>query len=140
MSGGFKNVKKQKKLISKLLMLTMCTTLVATTVSIPGITNIIYASASTTNSSSFEFDSSTGTITKYVGIDTAVTIPAKINGVQVKCIGPNAFYSKGLKVTSISIPNSVTSVGKNAFSYCESLPSSIKNDIIARFGKEVFGG
>ena len=39
---------------------------------------------------------------------------------------------------SITVPNSVTSIGDHAFGGCESLSPKIKSDIIRRFGKEVF--
>ena len=70
---------------------------------------------------------------------TCISLIGVVIPKSVTSIGERAF-SWCDSLTKIDIPNSVTSVGKNAFSYCESLPSSIKNDIIARFGKEVFGG
>lgn len=41
-------------------------------------------------------------------------------------------------LTSINIPDSVTSIGNMAFRYCENLNPQIKNDIIKRFGTIVF--
>jgi hypothetical protein len=52
------------------------------------------------------------TITGYTGNGGNVTIPAQIDGKTVTAIG-RAFENKGL--TSIIIPNSVTSIGKLAF-------------------------
>ena len=49
-------------------------------------------------------------------------IPAEIDGLPVTSIGREAFsYCTGLK--SIKIPDSVTSIGSNAFEHCESLTS-----------------
>ncbi len=62
----------------------------------------------------FTFDKTTGTITGYS--DTAlkdVVIPDKIGGVAVTSIGDFAFANQNL--TSITIPSTVTSIGKGAF-------------------------
>jgi hypothetical protein len=57
------------------------------------------------------------TITGYTGPGGAVTIPATINGLPVTGIGDYAFiYNTSL--TSITIPDSVTSIGVQAFYYC----------------------
>ncbi|WP_440486505.1 leucine-rich repeat protein [Segatella hominis] len=52
-------------------------------------------------------------------------------------IGDHAF-SDCESLSSIVIPNSVKSIGGMAFMGCTSLPSSVREDIISRFGKEVF--
>lgn len=103
--------------------------------------------------SKFDFDKTTGTITKYVESDTVVVIPSKINGVTVETIGHGAFersavtsvtipdsvtaildraFANCFQLTNISIPNSVTSIGFSAFEHCTSLksitlPSSLRN-------------
>lgn len=41
-------------------------------------------------------------------------------------------------LTSINIPNSVTTIESGAFGGCNNIPSQIKSDIIQRFGKKVF--
>ena len=48
---------------------------------------------------------------------TDVVIPTQIYGKTVVAIGDNAFYDRGygLGITSVVIPNSVTSIGTNAF-------------------------
>jgi hypothetical protein len=56
-------------------------------------------------------------ITAYTGAGGAVVIPASINGTPVMAIGDRAFSSlSGL--TSVTIPNSVTSIGSSAFQNC----------------------
>lgn len=69
----------------------------------------------------FFFDLTTGTITGYNGTDTVVVIPSKINGVTVTTIGTDAFL--GLNITSVTIPDSVTEIGSNAFAGCTNLTS-----------------
>lgn len=69
----------------------------------------------------FDFNPTTGTITKYNGTDTVVVIPSKINGVTVTTIGTDAFL--GLNITSVTIPASVTEIGSNAFAGCTNLTS-----------------
>lgn len=53
------------------------------------------------------------TITKYVGWDTEVVIPAAIGGVPVRAIGKEAFRDAGL--TSITIPEGIVEIGPDAF-------------------------
>ena len=76
----------------------------------------------------FYFDPTTGTITKYVETDTVVVIPSKINGVTVETIGHAAFEKSA--VTSVTIPDSVTSIDDNAFGFCSQLTNiSIPNSV-----------
>ena len=69
----------------------------------------------------FDFNLTTGTITKYNGTDTVVVIHSKINGVTVTTIGTDAFL--GLNITSVTIPANVTEIGSNAFADCTNLTS-----------------
>ena len=69
----------------------------------------------------FDFNLTTGTITKYNGTDTVVVIPSKINGFTVETIGHAAFERSA--VTSVTIPDSVTEIGSNAFADCTNLTS-----------------
>ena len=63
-------------------------------------------------------DNGTITITGYTGPGGAIVIPDTINGLPVTSIGVGAFASTSL--TSVTIPNSVTSIGLDAFSSCTS--------------------
>lgn len=81
-------------------------------------------------------------ITGYTGDETALVIPAVLDGHPVTTIGNNAFYQSELtsvvisfgvttiswdvfvgsnKLTYIEIPDSVTSIGASAFSQCDNL-------------------
>jgi len=61
------------------------------------------------------------TITKYKGTETAVNIPAMIQNLPVTEIGRDAFYIS--EITSVTIPNSVTSIKIGAFGICAYLTS-----------------
>jgi len=62
------------------------------------------------------------TITKYTGNGGAVTIPDTTNGYPVTSIGNDAFDEcNGL--ISVTIPNTVTSIGYGVFGFCASLTS-----------------
>lgn len=75
----------------------------------------------TAPSRDFTFDATTGTIKKYNGNDAVVNIPSEINGTPVTTIGNAAFRDSS--VTSVTIPDSVTEIGANAFADCTNLTS-----------------
>lgn len=64
-----------------------------------------------------------------------VVIPETVNGRKVTSIGPEAFwdthnYNNGHSLISIELPDSLTSIGRCAFSHCKSLRSiSIPNGV-----------
>lgn len=70
----------------------------------------------------FDFDLTTGTITKYNGTDTVVVIPPTISSWPVTKIGEAAFQDN-TTITSVTIPDSVTEIGANAFAGCTNLTS-----------------
>lgn len=109
----------------------------------------------------FFFDETTGTITGYDGIDTVVVIPSKINGVTVEAINNAAFPNSAVtsvtipdsvtsihdvsffncsQLTNISIPNSVTYIGYSAFSYCTSLKSITLPSSLSTISRALFSG
>ena len=70
----------------------------------------------------FNYTTNNGTITitGYTGPGGAVDIPSTINGLPVNVIGDGAFqYNTSL--TSVTIPNSVTSIWNFAFFSCTNL-------------------
>ena len=89
----------------------------------------------------YEYTVSNGaaTITDYLGSDTVITIPSKINGYPVKKIGNHAFESC-YSLTSVTIPNSVTSIGEIAFRYCADLASVVIPDSVKIIGDCAFFG
>ncbi len=72
----------------------------------------------------FRYKSKAGTITitKYIGTNTVVNIPAEIDGLPVTTIGSLAFDGQ-TTLTSITIPDSVTRIKEKAFYRCSSLTS-----------------
>jgi hypothetical protein len=76
------------------------------------------------------------TITGYTGSGGNVTIPATINGLPVTSIGDEAF--SGSPLISVTIPDSVTSIGDGAFYNCESLTSVTIPDSVTSIGYSAF--
>ncbi len=72
----------------------------------------------------------------YEGTATKVKIAEEYNGVPVKNICRNTF--RQTKITSIIIPDSVTSIGYEAFAYCSSLTSVVIPDSVTSIGSWAF--
>lgn len=82
-------------------------------------------------------DEGTITITKYTGPGGAVTIPDTIDGLPVQRIGLQAFF--GCKsLTSVTIPDSVTTIDGSAFGGCESLTAVTIPNSVASIGNSAF--
>jgi len=75
---------------------------------------------------------------------TSVNIPYEIGGVAVTSIGDRAFNVKASpsykKITSITIPDSIISIGDYAFSYCSGLTSITIPDSVTNIGTSAFSG
>ncbi len=82
--------------------------------------------------------SSDGTYYSVSGIgtatDTDVVIPSIYNNKPVKEIGEESFYEYRDKLTSIVIPDSVTSIGPAAFYGCDGLTSIVIPDSVTIIG------
>lgn len=61
----------------------------------------------------FVFNGATGTITRYEGNDSIISIPTTIQGHAVTAIGDNVFRNK--KLTNVTIPDGITAIGSCAF-------------------------
>lgn len=74
--------------------------------------------------------------------ETDVVIPAVINGLPVTAIGDMEHFAfKGNKeVTSVVIPDTVTSIGPEAFEDCENLKTVVLPDNIVSIGAGAFEG
>lgn len=63
------------------------------------------------------------TITGYAGSGGALTLPEAINGLPVTRIGTNAFEGRTGLTGVVTIPDSVVSIGRQAFAECDNLGS-----------------
>lgn len=86
-----------------------------------------------------KFDKTTGTITGYTGTATSLIIPSTINGVEVVCIGYEAFYREK-SLTSVEIPNTVKKNDSRAFINVKSLNSITIPTSVESFGNNAFYG
>ena len=76
----------------------------------------------------FTPDNTAVIVTRYYGTAADVTIPSRYKGKPVTMIDHAAFFNS--VVTSVTIPDSVTSIGDNAFGFCSQLTNiSIPNSV-----------
>jgi len=67
-----------------------------------------------------------------------IVIPSEFNGLPVKEIGYRAFDNSA--ITSVVIPNSVTSIGYGAFYGCSALTSIVIPNSVTTIGSDAFSG
>jgi len=101
------------------------------------------------SSKDYDYSESDGkiTITKYKGEGENVIIPSKIKGKPVTRIGPGNYngsilstyaFASNHSIISVTIPNSVASIGNSVFSGCTSLTSVIIPDSVTSIGMSAF--
>ena len=71
--------------------------------------------------------------------DTDVVIPEYIDGYQVTAIGGMAFWSR-IRITSVTMPDSVVSIGRSAFEDCEQMKSIKLSTSLETIGIHAFKG
>jgi hypothetical protein len=91
----------------------------------------------------FTFTTNNGaiTITGYAEVSDsvfAVTIPSETNGLPITGIGPGVFSYDS--VGSVTIPDSVTTIGGNAFFECSDLTNATIGDGVTNIGDSAFAG
>ena len=80
------------------------------------------------------------TITGYTGPGGAVSIPSTVNGISVVQLSADIFGFPNTSVTSVIIPNSVTSIGDYAFLSCTGLTSVTIPNSVTSIGYDAFAG
>ncbi len=75
----------------------------------------------------YTLDSNNATITGYSGAESAIEIPSEVsdgsNSYPVTAVGKSSSVFSGTNITSVTIPDSVTSIGVDAFYNCTNLSS-----------------
>ena len=66
-----------------------------------------------------------------------VSVPRYVDGYEVTSIGEGAF-DEHVRITAITLPDSVTTIGAYAFSGCFSLASITLNDNLTNIGERAF--
>ena len=125
-------MKKTRRLLSLVLTLALCLGMAVTAQA----ASISYE----VEGGKIYFNANTGTITGCDLSASRVDIPSEIYGVPVTAIGKGAFRS-GLtraKLEQVTIPNTVTSIGDQAFYDCEFLTSVVIPDSVTSVGKQAF--
>ncbi len=79
-----------------------------------------------------------GVILEYNGTDTEVVIPSSISSITPLSIGRYAFY-RNTKITSVELPEEITTIEQGAFDGCKSL-TSIDLSKITAIGDRAFYG
>lgn len=86
-----------------------------------------------------DYDISGGTLKKYAGSESSVSIPSTVDSVSVTAVGAKAF-SGNSSLRSVSVPGSVTEIGQMAFSDCGSLSSVSLSGGLKKVGIAAFSG
>lgn len=89
----------------------------------------------------FTTNNGTITITGYTGFSNNVIIPSTTNGYPVTSIGDRAFFNGQqtyFRLTSITIPDSVTNIGNSAFYNCTGLTNITLGTGVITIGTNAF--
>ena len=150
---------KRKNIFKSLLAAAMALIMIFGAAPLSGFVGIrlpmlsLKAEAATTEDGLFEYEveeNGTGSeyqcgvrITRYKGPDSGeVFIPKTIGGYEVKWIGgrwQDKVFQGYTGITSIVIPDSVTSIGESAFYDCKSLAEITIPDSVTEIGNSAFG-
>lgn len=90
---------------------------------------------------SYETNNGTITITRGCACDGVVTIPDTLDGLPVTSIADYAFFfCRNQNLLSMTIPNSVTSIGTMAFADCDTLTNVSIGSGLNNLGNAAFSG
>lgn len=124
-------------IMALMLVLGTGTAVVNTNFSVP--LSVMATSDETLTSGAFSYkvlEDDTIKITDFDDSVTEVEIPAEIDGKKVTAIGNKAFFNA--KITSVNIPDSVVSIGDEAFYECKNLVSVSIPDGVVSIGGSTF--
>ena len=76
-------------------------------------------------------------IDSYKGVDTEIVIPSQLDGHTVSAIGSGAFFFE-MDIEKVTIPDTVTLIGQQAFVYCESLTEVDLGKGVTEIGEHSF--
>lgn len=130
-----------KKALSIVLTVSVLLTLILT-IQLPAAASYEFHDFSYGNYSCFVLEDDTVSIVEYNGTASNLIIPSKIKGYTVKEIGDGAFDDPQRKSTlkSVTIPNTVETIGEQAFGFCTNLKKITIPDSVQRIGKYAFTG
>ena len=77
-------------------------------------------------------------IETYAGEDTKLTIPA--GATQIRANAFNTYYYTHNYIVSVTIPNTVTDIGQQAFRNCKKLETAVISGTMASIGESAFYG
>ena len=129
-----------KKLVTLALCLLLCALL-----SLPALAEVAAASKPLTNgayatSGDYTYmllEDGGARIIDYTGDAEALTVPAELDGHLVRQIGDRAFTAC-FSLTSVTLPEGLTSIGEDAFRHCESLTSIALPEGVTAIGDNAF--
>lgn len=78
-------------------------------------------------------------VTGYTGNSANVVVPKTYRGIPVECISASAFRNQ-TQISSISLPDSLTSIESNAFAGCTGLTSIVIPDKVTSVDSTAFSG
>ena len=114
------------------------TVMLILTLTIISCGNVAFAAKMKNSEYIYNIDKKTNTvqIQQYIGSKKQVTIPKKIGGKKVAALSNFAFANT--KVTKVTIPNSVTKIGRNCFENCKQLRTVTIPDSVTKMGSSCF--
>jgi hypothetical protein len=81
------------------------------------------------------------TITGYSGTNSVIVIPSATNGSPVTSVGDGAFFNgQGIysRLTSVTVPDSITNIGNEAFEQCGGLTNVAIGTNVINIGTNAF--
>ncbi len=130
---------RYKKIVSGMLVAVMIAGSLQGSVIVKASETTGYSEAAEVNvsESDFQFDATTGTITKYTGTEEVVVIPSTIGGTAVKIIGADCFASNE-NIISVEIPEGVSTIEEEAFLNCPNLQTVVIPKGVESLGQLAF--